>query len=128
MQVVVLRDRLPRVDADAEAYRDIGVGELGLDAALINLSKLCAKEWAEDGIRVTSIAPGLIRTELAARLIEDVESTGQHINIQRRIGEPEEIAGLALLLASPAGTFATGANFIFDGGEVISGAGDVPPA
>jgi NAD(P)-dependent dehydrogenase (short-subunit alcohol dehydrogenase family) len=107
----------------------IGIGVYAPSkAALINLSQLCAKHWARDGIRVTSIAPGLIRTELAAGLVEAVESSGQYPNPQRRIGEPEEIAGLALLLASPAGTFATGANFIFDGGEVISGAGEVPPA
>ena len=103
-----------------EALRpSIGIGVYAPSkAALMNLSVLCAKHWARDGIRVCSIAPGLIRTELAQSLVEAVESSGQYPNPQKRIGEPEEIAGLALLLASPAGSFATGTNLVFDGGEI----------
>ena len=103
-----------------EALRpSIGIGVYAPSkAALMNLSVLCAKHWARDGIRVCSIAPGLIRTELARSLVEAVESSGQYPNPQKRIGEPEEIAGLALLLASPAGSFATGTNLVFDGGEI----------
>ncbi len=103
-----------------EALRpSIGIGVYAPSkAALMNLSVLCAKHWARDGIRVCSIAPGLIRTELAQSLVEAVESSGQYPNPQKRIGEPEEIAGLALLLASPAGSYATGTNLVFDGGEI----------
>ncbi len=103
-----------------EALRpSIGIGVYAPSkAALMNLSVLCAKHWARDGIRVCSIAPGLIRTELAQPLVEAVESSGRYPNPQKRIGEPEEIAGLALLLASPAGSFATGTNLVFDGGEI----------
>ena len=54
---------------------------------------------------MTCIAPGLIRTDLAKDLVEAVETSGSPINPQKRVGEPNEIAGLALFLASPAGTF-----------------------
>ncbi len=103
-----------------EAIRpSIGIGVYAPSkAALANLSVLCAKHWARDGIRVCSIAPGLIRTELARPLVEAVESSGQYPNPQKRIGEPAEIAGLALLLASPAGSYATGTTLVFDGGEI----------
>lgn len=93
-------------------------------AALINMSQLLAKEWAGDRIRVCCIAPGLIRTELAQRFVTAVESSGQYPNPQGRIGDPDEIAGMALLLASPAGSFATGETYVVDGGEMASGAGD----
>ena len=93
-------------------------------AALINMSQLVAKEWVGDGIRVCCIAPGLIRTELAQRLVKAVESSGNYPSPQGRIGDPREIAGMALLLASPAGSYATGETYVVDGGELASGAGD----
>jgi len=103
-----------------------GVGTYALSkAAMINMAQLLGKEWARDGIRVSCIAPGLIRTELAQVLVDAVESSGLQINAQGRIGEPHEIAGMALFLASPAGAFATGMTYVVDGGEVSSGPGDV---
>ena len=93
-------------------------------AALMNMSQLMAKEWVGDGIRVCCIAPGLIRTELAQRLVNAVESSGHYPSPQGRIGDPHEIAGMALLLASPAGSYATGETYVVDGGEMASGAGD----
>lgn len=94
-------------------------------AALMNMTQLIAKEWAQDGIRVMCIAPGLIRTELAKRLVDAVEASGTSINPLKRIGEAHEIAGMALLLASPAGSYATGMTYVIDGGEICSGAGDL---
>ena len=103
----------------------IGIGLYAASkAALINMSQLLAKEWARHGIRVSCIAPGLIRTELAQRLVTAVESSGHYPAAQGRIGEPEEIAGMALLLASPAGSYMTGETYVVDGGEMASGAGD----
>lgn len=94
-------------------------------AALMNMSQLMAKEWVQDGIRVTCIAPGLIRTELAQRLVRAVESSGHYPSPQGRIGEAHEIAGMALFLASTAGSYATGETYVIDGGELASGAGDM---
>lgn len=104
----------------------MGIGTYALSkSALINMAQLLGKEWAADKIRVTCIAPGLIRTDLAKELVEAVETSGSPINPQKRVGEPNEIAGLALFLASPAGTFATSMTYVVDGGEVSAGPGDV---
>ena len=103
----------------------IGIGLYAASkAALMNMSQLLAKEWVRHGIRVSCIAPGLIRTEMAQRLVTAAESSGRYPSPQRRIGEPEEIAGMALFLASPAGSYATGETYVVDGGEMASGAGD----
>jgi len=90
-------------------------------AALVNLTQMIAKEWAADGIRALCIAPGLVRTELAAPLVKMVEEQGLRLNPLGAIGEPEDIAGLALFLASPAGRFATATTFVIDGGEMAAG-------
>jgi NAD(P)-dependent dehydrogenase (short-subunit alcohol dehydrogenase family) len=96
-----------------------GVGAYGATkAALINMTQQMAMEWAPDGIRVVCIAPGLVRTELAAPLVAHYESQGMQINMLRRAAEPDEIAGLALFLASDAGRFATAETFVLDGGEL----------
>ncbi len=103
----------------------IGIGVYAASkAALMNLSQLMAKEWVRDKIRVTCIAPGLIRTKLAQRLVDAVEASGHYPSPQGRIGNPEEIAGMALFLASPSGSYATGETYVVDGGEMASGAGD----
>lgn len=104
----------------------MGIGTYALSkAALINMAQLLGKEWASDKIRVTCIAPGLIRTELAKELVDAVETSGSPINPQKRVGEPNEIAGMAVFLASPAGAFATSMTYVVDGGEVSAGPGDV---
>jgi NAD(P)-dependent dehydrogenase (short-subunit alcohol dehydrogenase family) len=104
-----------------EAVRpSFGIGCYSVSkGALVTLTQVCAKEWAPDQIRVNCIAPGLIRTELAEPLVKMVEKSGVYPNPMRRIGEPNEIAGLALYLASPAGKYATGQNFVVDGGELV---------
>lgn len=94
-------------------------------AALNNMSQVLAKEWVRHGIRVSGIAPGLIRTEMAQPIVTAVESSGHYLSPQGRIGEPEEIAGLALYLASPAGSYATGETFVVDGGQLNGLAGSL---
>lgn len=90
-------------------------------AALINLTQMLAKEWAKDGIRAVCIAPGLVRTELAAGLVKQVEEQGIQINPLGMIGEPADIAALALVAASPAGRFLTATTLVVDGGEMSAG-------
>ena len=87
-------------------------------AAVIHLTRVCAVEWAPVGIRVNCIAPGIVRTEMAANLVKKIEETGNHFNPMKQIGEPEDIAGIALYLASEAGKYATGATYVVDGGEI----------
>lgn len=87
-------------------------------AALISLTKVMAKEWGADGIRANVICPGLIRTKFSEALWKDkkvVESLMKTLPLPR-IGESEEIAGLALFLASDASSYSTGGVFTADGG------------
>ena len=87
-------------------------------AALNIVSGQMAQEWAGDGIRSVCICPGLVRTELAIPLVEHFEKKGFPQNMLRMCGEPEHIAGMALLLASPAGAYCHGETFTVDGGEM----------
>ena len=96
-------------------------------AALINMTKQMAKEWGADKIRTVGIAPGLIRTHLTSQeggLIEYLENKGMSaVAIDGSVGEPEDIASVALLQASGAGRYCNGETFVIDGGESIRGVG-----
>ncbi len=90
-------------------------------AALINLSKMQAKEWANDGIRVNVIGPGFIKTKFSAALWKN-EHIMAHLNQEipmSRIADPDEVAGLAVFLASDAGSYCTGGVYMVDGGLTI---------
>ncbi|NWG46972.1 MAG: SDR family oxidoreductase [Alphaproteobacteria bacterium] len=91
-------------------------------AADFQLARNLAVELGPSNIRVNCIAPGLIRTDFARALWEDPEILKRSTANAplRRIGEPEEIAGCAVYLASPAGRFATGQMFVIDGGVTIA--------
>ena len=105
---------------------DAGIGTYALTkAALSNMAQLLGKEWARDGIRVSCIAPGLIRTDLTTARVAQIEVDGLPLNPLQRVGEPGEIAGLAVFLASPSGAYATGMTYVVDGGEVSSGPADI---
>jgi NAD(P)-dependent dehydrogenase (short-subunit alcohol dehydrogenase family) len=88
-------------------------------AAMRMLSMQMAQEWAVDGIRSTCIAPGLVLTDLARPLVEELGREGFPQNMQHRYANPEEIAGVALLLASQAGSYCHGETFVVDGGEMF---------
>ena len=93
-------------------------------AADFQLARNLAAEFGPSGVRVNCIAPGLIRTDFAKALWENPQTLAavtMHTPLQR-IGEPEEIAGAALFLASPASTYVTGQAIVVDGGSTI-GAG-----
>lgn len=90
-------------------------------AAVINLTQTLAMELASDNIQVNAIAPGLIKTKFAQAIWEN-ETMLEGV-VRRtpagRIGEPDEIAGMAVYLASPASSYTTGQVFIVDGGLTI---------
>ena len=76
-----------------------------------------ALEWARHGIRVNAIAPGYYRTEMAADFLDS--PAGQRLRDrvpQRRLGNPEELDGAILLLASSASSYMTGSVITVDGG------------
>ncbi len=91
-------------------------------AAVSMLTKSQAKEWGKHGIRVNAISPGLIKTKFSAALWTNKEIMEEIKNTSPlgRMGEPEEIAGIALLLASDAGSFITGSLLTVDGGFLLS--------
>lgn len=90
-------------------------------AALIMLTKSQAKEWGADGIRVNAISPGLIKTKFSSALWQSDEirqSFERHI-ASGRIGMPDEMAGLAVFLASDASSYVTGSVIDADGGYML---------
>jgi NAD(P)-dependent dehydrogenase (short-subunit alcohol dehydrogenase family) len=88
-------------------------------AADFQLARNLAAEFGPHQVRVNCIAPGLVRTDFARALWENPETLAMvtmHTPLQR-IGEPHEIAGAAVFLASPASTFVTGQAIVVDGGS-----------
>ncbi len=92
-------------------------------AADMQMARNLADEFGPKGVRVNCIAPGLIRTDFAKALWENPDTLARSTarSPLRRIGEPEEIAGAAVFLASRAGAFTTGQTFVIDGGQTVSG-------
>ena len=92
-------------------------------AADMQMARNLADEFGPKGVRVNCIAPGLIKTDFARALWEDPETLeiSTRRSSLRRIGEPEEIAGAAVFLASRAGGFTTGQTIVIDGGNTSSG-------
>jgi NAD(P)-dependent dehydrogenase (short-subunit alcohol dehydrogenase family) len=90
-------------------------------AADFQLARNLAVEYGPHNVRVNCIAPGLIKTDFARKLWEDKErlKAREAQTPLRRIGEPDEIAGAAVFLASAAGSFVTGQNIVIDGGVTI---------
>ncbi len=87
-------------------------------AGVIMLTTSLASEWARHGVRVNAIAPGYMRTELTAKFFQDPEIIRQWLEPtpMGRPGEPHELGGLAVYLASDASSFMTGSTLVIDGG------------
>jgi len=90
-------------------------------AADVQLVRNLAVEHGPNNVRVNAISPGLIRTDFARALWEnpDILQRATQADPLRRIGEPREVAGIAVYLGSQAGSFTTGQNFVVDGGATI---------
>ena len=92
-------------------------------AADMQLARNLAMEWGPHNVRVNCIAPGLIKTDFARALWENPELRKRYETQTplRRLGEPEDIGGIAVFLASRAGAFVTGQTIVADGGVTITG-------
>ena len=90
-------------------------------AALISLTKVMAKEWGAHGIRANAICPGFIKTDFSKVLWTDEAIMKDVLSHQPlpRLGTAEEVAELALFLASPAAAFCTGGVYMVDGGYLV---------
>jgi NAD(P)-dependent dehydrogenase (short-subunit alcohol dehydrogenase family) len=126
---MVLPEMLEREDGSIIVVSSVGglrgsthLGAYAISkAADAQLVRNLAAEHGPKNVRVNTISPGLVRTDFARALWENpdilkVRTSGDPL---RRIGEPWEIAGIAVYLASKAGAFTTGQNFVIDGGATI---------
>ena len=100
-----------------------GIGLYGISkAGCAQLARNLAVEWGPRNVRVNAISPGLIDTDFARPFKADEQLLRRRLAATplRRMGRVEEVAGVALLLAAPAGGFISGQNIVVDGGTLIS--------
>ena len=123
----IMRDQGGGCIINVASTAGLTMSELGVysvsKAALIMLTKILAKEWGKYNIRVNAIAPGIIKTKMSALLWEKPEAAAHSAEntILGRLGEPEDVAKLALFLASDASGYLTGTIVPVDGGQVLVG-------
>ena len=104
-----------------------GSGTLGAyaisKAADMQLARNLAVEWGRHNVRINCIAPGLVKTDFARALWENADVLRRYETQTPlgRIGEPDDIGGIAVFLASRAGAFVTGQTIVADGGVTIAG-------
>lgn len=130
---LLARAALPHLSADGGSILNVSsIGgvkpETGLGlysvskAALLSLTQVMAAEWSRHGVRANAICPGLIRTQLSEPLWADERTLGRFTRglPAGRIGVPEDLAGLAVFLASDASAYCTGGVFTADGGYLVA--------
>lgn len=90
-------------------------------AGVIMLTRVLAKEWGQYGIRVNAIAPGVTKTDMVRRMLDDPQALSQYLQKTAlgRINQPEDIVGVALLLASDESSCVTGQVIVVDAGALI---------
>lgn len=97
-------------------------------AAILMLSRQLAYEWGPKGVRSNTLSPGLVRTPLSEAFYADTETKAQREAMVplRRIATPDDMADVALFLASPRASYVTGQDMVVDGGLTQSLMGLVP--
>jgi NAD(P)-dependent dehydrogenase (short-subunit alcohol dehydrogenase family) len=109
--------------ADPDGRGNALIGAYNISkAADMQLARNLAVEWGPSNIRVNTIAPGLVQTDFAKYLWENPELLKEVTGPAplKRIGQPDEIAGAAVYLASPASAYMTGQTLVVDGGITIA--------
>ncbi|MHB8781161.1 MAG: glucose 1-dehydrogenase [Candidatus Geothermincolia bacterium] len=112
------------VSSEAAYCPSPGLGVYSISKAAVNmLTKVFAQEWAPNKVRVNGIAPGLVQTKFSQALwvdegIRQIALSGIPLG---RLAQPDEMAGMAIYLASDASSYVTGQTFQVDGGREIRG-------
>ena len=99
-------------------------GYIASKAAVVNVARQAALELAPYGVHVNVIAPGPIKTRIGGGVTPESEKQWAALVPLGRMGEPEELKGLALMLSSPAASFITGAVIAIDGGQLLGEPGN----
>jgi gluconate 5-dehydrogenase len=94
-------------------------GYVASKSALIGLTRELAATWGPSGIRVNAIAPGFFHSRMADPVIKQIEPEIQRRNPIGRVGDPGELKGVAVFLASDASSYITGHTIVVDGGGTI---------
>jgi NAD(P)-dependent dehydrogenase (short-subunit alcohol dehydrogenase family) len=111
--------------ASPTAFQDLGAGYTAYATSkggVVTLTRVLAADYARDGVRVNAIVPGATQTNLTAEIFADAAVRDQLIGrtLLGRLGQPEDLVGIALFLASEASAYATGALFFVDGGITMA--------
>jgi NAD(P)-dependent dehydrogenase (short-subunit alcohol dehydrogenase family) len=113
------------VSSIAALKGNVALGAYGISkAADLELVRNLAVEWGSSNVRVNALAPAIVRTDFARKLWENPDIYAKAVARYPlgRIGEPDDVAGAAIFLASRAGAFLTGQTIVIDGGVTIADA------
>ncbi|MER5671058.1 SDR family NAD(P)-dependent oxidoreductase [Pseudonocardia alni] len=112
------------VSSTAASYPSIGLSAYNASkAALSMMSRSCALEWARHGIRVVTVVPGKIDTELVRPIMDYLDARDLSPNPLGRVGTAEEVAETIAFLVDVRASYITGSTIVIDGGELLASAG-----
>ena len=111
------------ISSTAAHYPSVGLSPYNVSkAAQSMMSRACALEWARDGIRVVTVVPGKVETELVAPILDYINAKNIPPNPMNRIGTAQEAAEAIAFLVSDRAAYITGSALVIDGGELVNSA------